>query len=44
VTDVSAVRAVDANDIPAYYEFSLGREITYNGERYRIAGRARVAG
>lgn len=44
VTKVSAVRAVNADDIPTYYDYGLDREVIYLNERYRIVGRARVTG
>jgi hypothetical protein len=44
VTDVSAVRAVNVDDVPAYYEYGLDREVIYRGQSYRIVGRARVTG
>jgi hypothetical protein len=42
VTRVSTVQAVDADDLPSYYEYGLDREVTYQNEPYRIIGRARV--
>ena len=42
VTDVSAVRAVSAKDIPVYYEYGRDQEILYLDRPYRIIGRARV--
>lgn len=44
VQNVTAVRAVDADDMPSYYEYEKDREVVYQGEPYRIIGRARVAG